>query len=337
MRPLNVDTPRQVHPAMALIALPGVSGLPGIFLWLGLTFVFARVIVPMTDLVQPGSYISAIAQATARVTDVQMKGYEASGSGDIGRRHALWRYSYQFTDQAGKLQQSTYYVKGASYHPRDKIPRRDYDVGRQVPIEYLTKYSRISRIVGREPAIEPWIAGIITLATAFGVIMLPFGLWKGWRYLWLLRYGEFAVGRLVTTEVFKTGSVFDSGARPRTNRRPARYICSLTYEFTASNGQVYKTYSSVPAGTALADGSPPPPDLTQIPATIDVLYEPNQPGKARVTRDMIGYPRFDQPGTVYSGRPWTLLGYLIIPLLVIGGHWVAGHIADYLSYINING
>jgi len=54
----------------------------------------------------------------------------------------------------------------------------------------------------------------------------------------------------------------------------------------------------------------------------NVLYDSRHPTTSMVAKDIAGHPRFDRPGMVHSGRPWALVGYLILPVLVISGHFV---------------
>lgn len=57
-----------------------------------------------------------------------------------------------------------------------------------------------------------------------------------------------------------------------------------------------------------------------IAEKIRILYDKENPSESLAMNGLIGSPLFDQIGIVYSAKPWSLIGFLILPLFMLTLH-----------------
>jgi hypothetical protein len=151
----------------------------------------------------------------------------------------------------------------------------------------------------------------LTLFLGAGIVFLASGLRIGLRHLFLLRYGELAIGKLTAKEMMK------AGAEDRYGRVQFNY--KLTYDYKTDYGEPRQVNFRRPAGIAKADTGGSVFEI-DTPEETYVLIHPRDLRRSLLAREIYGYPRFDRTGTVYSGRPYLVFVYLIVPIVVIGGH-----------------
>jgi hypothetical protein len=290
--------PRQVQPALALIALVGNGLFQFGVVWMGFCFIFLRLILILDFNIFP---------VAARFLDTEKTSAVITGlkiSGNISINHGPSApdkgYTYRFTDRSGKTRTAVYHSFGGPYK-----------IGDRVPIAYVVSHPGISRIVDLDPALPFWVMVLLLIFPVVGLAILAGGLGVGRNTLRLLRLGEAAVGRFAGKDFY----------RPRTGPRSTRValVCRLAYTFRASDGEIHKIYDEIP--TKFFDLAKAEKRFNiEVPLAAYVLYDPTKPAKAQLARRLPGHPKFDLPGQVYSGRPAALIGWLLPTALVLAGH-----------------
>jgi hypothetical protein len=306
-------SPRSIRPTLVLIALTGNVIFQFAILWLGLTLVFARIMLAGFNFFPLASRIWEPRQTTAVVTDLNVEGFV---SDETGQGVALKKYTYRFTDRAGKEQQSVYHSSGGPY-----------EVGKEVNIEYIPDHPNLSRIVGLAPAASTFEIVIMGIFGGFGILILSGGLWYSRRSLFLMRNGEVAIGKL-------TAKVLSRSEDSRDYRNRVYYYYAVTYAFRARDGNSYKVFSRISAGLVHVKNPEAETDVV-VPDSSYILYDPHTPAKALLARDLPGHPKFDRPGLVYSGEPMAVVKYLVLPVIVVGGHLFGPYLWNLLIQASI--
>jgi hypothetical protein len=286
------SSPRRVQLLLAAGVLAGNLIFQFASVWLGLTIAFVR-IIPVSHNVFP---VAVHLWGPPETAIGVVEGVEAEGGESGGT--AYKKYVYRWADATGVVHTSEYHSLGGAFTP-----------GNQIAVEYLPTHPSINRVVGlrSDYTIIGWLAPFL----GFGLLIAAVGLRWGLRSLGLLRSGEAALARLSGKVLEKYGES-DSFDR-------ASYCYELTYVFRATDGNDYKVFSRVSAGIAHVDKAEAEISL-EVPERAYVLYRRDHPAAAIMANQLVGHPRFDRPGLVYSGHPWAALRYLIIPAIVIGGH-----------------
>jgi len=240
--------------------------------------------------------------ATGVVRSVTTEG--ANGTEEMWAGNAIKKYTYRFTTATGASHLGAYHSDGGAFV-----------VGDKVPIEYLAAHPGVSRIIGLAPAHSMenvlMLIGVMILFQGAGIILLASGLRMGLRHLFLLRYGELSIGKLTSKEMIRVGAEDGYGR--------VRFDYKLTYDCKTEYGEPRQVNFRRPAGIAKADTGGSGFEIDAPPEAY-VLIHPREPRRSLLAREIYGYPRFERTGTVYSSRPYLVFAYLVVPILVIGGH-----------------
>jgi hypothetical protein len=298
--------PRSVHPILAVVTLTDRLFQFSIF-WLGFILIFARFVYPMCDRLALVSFLSPVETAPGVVTGLHVLG----ASGEHWSGTSIKKYSYKYSDRNGTTHEAWQITDGGRY-----------TVGKSVNVEYSKWFPGISRIAGLWPAAGFFELTITSVLLLVGVLMFVSALKGAARALNLLRNGEAGVG------VFHSKVLRQDNNQGSDSKGRAYYWWDIVYRFKASDGSEHEVRTSESAGRANEDN--PEAELksgTLVRSRLFLLYSVSNPENSITGDQLPGRPRFDHPGTVYSGRPCELLAYLVLPTLVLVGHglwWYVG-------------
>lgn len=292
---------RSVHPILGFIVLGNHITQVGIF-WIGFILALTRWWGLALNPIQLAP--SSFSRETAVGVIVSVRTEGASGTEEMWTGNAIKKYTYSFTTATGAPHLGAYHSDGGAFV-----------VGDKVPIEYLTAYPGVSRIIGLAPAHSTenvmTVIGVMILFQGAGIILLASGLRMGLRHLFLLRHGELSIGKLISKEMIRVGAEDGYGR--------VRFDYKLTYDCRTDYGETREVNFRRPAGIAKADTGGSGFDI-DAPEEAYVLIHPREPRRSVLAREVYGYPQFDRTGTVYSSRPYLVFAYLIVPIVVIAGH-----------------
>jgi hypothetical protein len=172
--------PRSVPLRIAISAMFGITGWMGaIFLIVGLAFslVFIHGYRPIDEIRLAASRTTAQGKITA-------VSYTNSSENDV----PVYAYTFAFTTNRGQQ------VTGVSYTTGEEWSARD-----SVVIQYVPEEPAIARIAGaRNSTFTPWVLFVL-IFPAVGAAMFGSAAVSGWREVVLLRRGEVADAKILST------------------------------------------------------------------------------------------------------------------------------------------
>ncbi|HEX6159301.1 MAG TPA: DUF3592 domain-containing protein, partial [Thermoanaerobaculia bacterium] len=166
-------------------------------------------------------------------------------------------------------------------------------VGEQVEIEYDESDPSFSRIAGMRRGMFGPAVLFVLIFPAVGLLFVFFSTRSGLRRARLLREGQFALGKLVSSEETNV----------QINKRP---VFELTFEFISREGQRREAKARTTTPHTLEDEAQEP-----------LLYDPKQPAIAYVLDELPSRPHVDSVGEL-KGSFGAVIPLLIIPVLAIG-------------------
>jgi hypothetical protein len=195
-------------------------------------------------------------------------------------------HAYRYTTPDGRERQGVSRLVGQQLRP-----------GTSAPVEYRAWDPSTSRLHESGRGFFPrFVLLFVGLFPAIGLAMLIPGLRTGWRGNRLLGAGALATGKL-------------KSCRPTGTSVNNRSEYELIFEFPGRDGQTYTAKARTLEPERLQDQREEP-----------VLYDALNPSYAVMLDGLPGAPAIDPSGNLQGVSPWRVLGALIVPLLVIGGH-----------------
>lgn len=260
------------------VAFGGVLPLIG-WIVVGFTLIFCWVFVGQSDVASLYQFRGSLMNTTGQVTAV----HETNSS-----ENDTTIYEYVFEYEISP---------GMPITDRCYTPGKKYDVGMQVPVEYVPQTPPVARI--KETRKAPFGVAVlfVLLFPMIGFGLIAGGYAMGLRTLSVLRRGKFTTGRLVDKQ----------GTNTTINNRR---VYALTFEYTDDKGVVRRGTTKTHLTEAAEDNE-----------AERLFYDPQNPETVRLVDLLPGKPQVNDKGEIeYAAGSGAFLRAVLLPGLVLGIH-----------------
>lgn len=280
VRPAGGSASLRSMPASLAVAVAFGGVLPLIgWIVVGFTLIFCWVFVGQSDVASLYQFRGSLMNTTGQVTAV----HETNSSEDDT---TIYEYVFEYEISPGMPITDRCYTPG-----------RKYDVGMQVPVEYVPQTPPVARI--KETRKAPFGVAVlfVLLFPLIGFALVAGGYTVGLRTLSVLRRGKFATGRLVDKQPTNT-TIND------------RKVYALTFEYTDDKGVVRR-------GTVNTHLT----EKAEDDAEERLFYDPQNPANLRLVDLLPGKVQVNDNGEIqYGDAGGAFLRAILLPGIVLGVH-----------------
>jgi len=276
---------RGVPPLLALGLV--VGNIPATIGWLvfGFGMIFWWLLGMQADVRSLIDFRGELLQATGRVTQVMETNY-SEGGGEDSPGTPIFRVAFDYETSAGQVRQDACYTVGAQYN-----------LGQDVPVEYLPAPKVAARILGTRRSPLGWGTLFVGLVPLAALVFLAGSVLAGLRTLAVLRRGRLVRGRLVDKQATST-TIND------------RRVFALTFEFEDEHGNMQQAKIRTHRIDKLEDE----PEER-------LFYDPQHPERARMVDLLPGNIRVLADGSLQADSSLGMwIRAVLIPAIVLGSH-----------------